>query len=131
MVIDIDEFKQINDSFGHDVGDIVLRQTTATIRQAIRAQDVICRLGGDEFLVICPETSLEQAVVCAERVRRAVEAMQVRTRMLALKGSVSIGAAARDADTADAEALIKRADQGVYLAKERGRNRIASAQARP
>lgn len=131
MVIDLDEFKQINDSFGHDVGDTVLRQTTAVVKQAIRAQDVICRLGGDEFLVICPETSLEQGLVCAERVRRAVEAMQVRTGMLALKGSVSIGVAARDAAMADAEALIKRADQSAYLAKDRGRNCVAAAQVSP
>lgn len=128
MVIDVDEFKQINDAYGHDVGDAVLRQTALALKQGLRAQDVVCRTGGDEFLVICPDTSLDQALACGERVRRAVDAVPIVSGMLELKASISVGVAVRLDDMADAEALIKVADQGLYLAKQRGRNRVAATQ---
>ncbi len=127
MVIDVDAFKGINDTHGHDVGDQVLRQTAAALKRGLRAQDVVCRTGGDEFLVICPDTTLEAALACGERVRQAVEAIQVRTGMIQLRSTVSIGVAVRDAGMTDADALIKRADQGLYLAKQRGRNQVAVA----
>ncbi|MFZ5463872.1 MAG: diguanylate cyclase [Pseudomonadota bacterium] len=129
MVIDLDGFKQVNDTYGHDVGDAYLRQAAGAIRLGLRAQDVVCRTGGDEFLVICPDTELKPALVCAERVRKAVEATPIRSGLLQLKATLSIGVAVRADDMADAEALVKRADQGVYLAKQRGRNQIAAPQA--
>lgn len=128
MVIDIDRFKAINDSHGHDVGDLVLKQAALALRSGLRSQDVISRLGGDEFLVICPDTELAAALTCAERMRAAVEALEVVAGELRLRCSVSIGLAERDAATGDADALVKCADRGVYLAKQRGRNRVAAVQ---
>ena len=128
MVIDVDQFKNINDSHGHDVGDTVLRQTALALKSGLRAHDVISRIGGDEFLVICPETDLPSALVCAERMRKAVEALEVESGRLRLRSSVSIGIAVRDDTMGDADALIKCADRGVYLAKQRGRNRLAAVQ---
>jgi diguanylate cyclase (GGDEF)-like protein len=128
MVIDIDRFKAINDSHGHDVGDLVLKQTALALRSGLRTPDVISRLGGDEFLVICPDTDLPSALVCAERMRAAVEALEIAADDLHLRGSVSIGLAVRDPAMNDADALIKCADRGVYLAKQRGRNRLATVQ---
>ena len=129
MVIDLDQFKQVNDTYGHDVGDAYLQQSATAIRQGLRVQDIVCRTGGDEFLVICPDTDLPAAMACAERVRRAVETMQVKSGMLLLKASMSVGVAVRETAMADSGALIKRADQGLYMAKQRGRNRVASPQA--
>ncbi|OIQ97300.1 response regulator PleD [mine drainage metagenome] len=129
MVIDVDQFKQINDAYGHDVGDTVLRQVAAALKSGVRVQDVVCRFGGDEFLVICPDTSLEAAQACAERMRHAVEAVIIGSGTAKRSGSISVGVAVRDAAMADFDALIKRADQGVFIAKERGRNRVAAAQA--
>lgn len=128
MVIDLDELKQVNDIYGHDIGDAFLTQTSAAIRGALRAQDVLCRTGGDEFLVICPDTDLHAALACAERVRRAVEGRPVEAGLLRLKGTVSVGVAERQPEMADADALIKQADQGAYLAKQRGRNRVGTNQ---
>lgn len=128
MLIDVDNFKTINDSHGHDVGDAVLKQVSTAIKKALRAQDVACRTGGDEFTVICPQTDLPAALICAERVRNAVAAMEVAAGHARVKCGLSIGVAVRDAGTADIDALLKRADEGVYLAKQRGRNCVATAQ---
>ena len=128
MMIDVDNFKTINDTHGHDVGNVVLRQTAQAIKSGLRAQDVVCRTGGDEFIVICPETDLTAALACGERVRKAVAAMRVRTGSLDLTGSVSVGVAIRDDQTVDIDALIKRADEAVYAAKHQGRNRVSAVQ---
>ena len=131
MVIDLDQFKQINDTYGHDVGDAYLRQTAEVVRGSLRVQDVVCRTGGDEFLVICPDTDQPAAMACAERVRCCVESTLVNVGMLRLKATLSAGVAVREPVMADAEALIKCADQGLYMAKQRGRNRVATPQATP
>jgi two-component system, cell cycle response regulator len=127
MIIDIDSFKQINDTHGHDAGDMVLREAAEALRDALRGQDVICRTGGDEFLVICPETDLPAAQVCAERLRSAVDRLVLSAGGQTLKVSLSIGVAVRDPYMGDVDALIKRADEGAYLAKQRGRNRVEVA----
>lgn len=131
LMIDLDDFKVINDTYGHDVGDTVLKHTAAALKRGLRTQDVICRTGGDEFLVICPDTGLQAALVCAERVRRSVESLSIPTGMLQLKSTISIGVAIRDPGMNNADDLIKRADQGAYLAKQQGRNRVATVQATP
>jgi diguanylate cyclase (GGDEF)-like protein len=128
MVIDLDQFKQVNDANGHDIGDAYLKQVASTIRSAVRSQDVVCRTGGDEFLVICPDTPLQAALACAERIRRAVEQAPVEVGGQRLKAGMSAGVAMREASMANVDALIKRADEGVYLAKQQGGNRIASPQ---
>lgn len=129
MVIDLDQFKQINDTYGHDVGDTYLRQAAEAVRGSLRVQDVVCRTGGDEFLAICPDTDQPAAMACAERVRRCVESMLVNAGMLRLKATLSVGVAVRTSVMADAEALIKCADQGLYMAKQQGRNRVVTPQA--
>lgn len=128
MVIDLDAFKSINDTYGHDVGDDVLKSTASAIKSGLRMQDVVCRIGGDEFLAICPDTDLNAAIACGERVRLAVAAIPIEANGVPLRGSVSIGVATRDVPMSGVDALIKMADRGVYLAKNRGRNCVASVQ---
>jgi diguanylate cyclase (GGDEF)-like protein len=126
MMIDVDRFKAINDGHGHDVGDMALKRTAQAIKSGLRAQDVVCRTGGDEFVVICPETDLAAALSCAERVRKAVAAINLTVGALEVRGSVSIGVAARETWMVDIDALLKCADEGLYQAKQGGRNCVAS-----
>lgn len=128
LIIDLDGFKSINDEHGHDVGDMVLRETTACMRTVVRASDVICRTGGDEFLVICPDTGLDAGHICAERLRKAVAALVIDPDGVSVRLSISIGVAARTDAMDSPEQLVKCADRGAYLAKEQGRNRVASIQ---
>ncbi len=130
MVIDLDQFKQVNDIYGHDVGDAYLTQVASAIRGAVRTHDVVSRTGGDEFQVICPDTDLQAALACAERIRRAVEQSPIVAGARRLKACMSAGVAEREVSMPNADALIKRADEGVYLAKQQGRNRVASPQSR-
>ncbi|HEY6898263.1 MAG TPA: diguanylate cyclase [Rhodocyclaceae bacterium] len=126
MVIDVDYFKQVNDSHGHDFGDETLKRIGGVVKGALRAQDVVCRIGGDEFLAICPDTTLDAALACAERIRQQVLALNIRARDLAC--TISVGVAERDPSMSGPEGLVKRADEGAYLAKEKGRNFVTSAQ---
>lgn len=128
MVVDVDGFKDVNDTYGHDIGDSMLRQIANALKAGLRTQDVVCRTGGDEFLVICPDTDRAAAMICAERVRRSVETAPVTSGATKISGSISVGVAERDAGMGDFDALIKAADRGVYAAKERGRNRIETIQ---
>jgi len=127
LVIDVDNFKQINDGHGHDVGDVVLKQAAQAIKTGLRLEDVVCRLGGDEFLAICPNTNLESAMVCAERVRQAVASLKVSAAS-GINCSVSIGVAQRGPAMARPDDLVKVADEGARLAKGKGRNCAVSVQ---
>lgn len=125
MMIDADGFKQINDRYGHDAGDEVLRRLSRQLRFAVRTDDVVCRLGGDEFLIICPATATEGALQIAEATRQEIAGMRVAVGDGGeWSGSISIGVAVRTADMQGLEDLIKAADEGVYLAKRNGRNRV-------
>ena len=126
MVIDIDDFKRINDVYGHDVGDMVLRHAADALRQALRTQDAICRTGGDEFLVICPETTIEEVLSCGERLRKEIDCLALNNENDVLHLSISVGVAVRDETMFVADDLIKRADRAVFLAKRRGRNLVVS-----
>ena len=128
LVVDVDGFKTINDAHGHDVGDTVLKQTSAALKRGLRAHDVVARTGGDEFLVICPDTNLKAALACAERVRKAVASAAVVAGAIELHASVSIGVGQRSPDMTDSDALVKLADQGLYRAKAQGRNQIGTCQ---
>lgn len=128
MAIDVDRFKEINDRHGHDVGDQVLLELAGAVRSSIRAEDVACRVGGDEFLVICPDTTLEPSLLVAERVRRTVEAIRIRAGDGTVGTSVSIGVAQREDAMTHFDALIKAADRGAYAAKQRGRDNVATIQ---
>jgi diguanylate cyclase (GGDEF)-like protein len=126
MVIDLDGFKQINDIYGHDVGDIALRLASEALRRVLRGQDVICRTGGDEFLVLCPETSREEVLACGERLRREIDRLTVNNEDEVLRLSVSVGVAVRDESMTSASDMIKKADRALFRAKRLGRNRVMS-----
>lgn len=130
MMLDIDFFKAVNDSYGHDAGDEVLREFAARIRKAIRGIDLACRYGGEEFVVVMPETDLRVAALVAERLRRAVAGTPFAIEQGARRIDVtlSIGIAALEPHEQVAAAL-KRADQALYRAKLDGRNRVVSAAA--
>lgn len=127
MMIDADGFKQINDQWGHDAGDEVLRQLARALRRPLRTDDLVARLGGDEFLVLLPGTAAQDALRLAEQLRSSVAELRVPAGGGVWLGSISVGVASRSADMSHPEDLIKLADQSVYLAKRGGRNRVASA----
>lgn len=122
ILFDIDHFKKFNDQYGHDAGDAVLRATARTATDSVRLVDVVARIGGEEFLVICPNTDVDGAVIVAERLRTRIEQAAVRHNDLQLRVAVSLGVAERHAETPDANALLKRADNALYAAKAAGRN---------
>lgn len=128
LVIDIDHFKLVNDGFGHDAGDEVLREFAVRLATNVRAVDIPCRFGGEEFVVVMPDTALEDAFGIAERIRRSVSAAPFRLMdggdLLNITVSVGVAASQNMADTP--ESLLKRADEGVYEAKNSGRNRVVS-----
>jgi len=129
MVFDIDHFKQFNDTYGHAVGDIVLKATANASTQAARSVDIIGRIGGEEFLVVCPNTDSDGAAILAERIRQFVEKAELLHDGQHLKVTISIGVAERRSETCSGDMLLKDADDVLYEAKESGRNcvRVASA----
>lgn len=120
ILADIDKFKSVNDSRGHLVGDILLREFTSILRRAARATDTVGRWGGEEFLILCPQTTLEQALRLAEHLRASVQA-HVFAEIGSKTSSFGV-AVLRKGETADD--LVKRADEALYQAKEGGRNRV-------
>lgn len=126
MMIDADGFKRINDTYGHEAGDVVLRELARRLRFAMRSDDIVCRLGGDEFFIICPNTPIGGALQVAEIMRASVAALRVPAGDGEWNGSVSVGVAARLASMQSIEELMKVADDGVYKAKRAGRNCVAT-----
>ena len=128
LLIDIDHFKKINDGYGHDVGDEVLQEFAVRLASNVRAIDLPCRYGGEEFVVVMPDTRLEDAERIAERIRRHVAGSPFRVMGGAelLTVTISIGVAATIGEQDRPETLLKRADEGVYEAKALGRNRVIS-----
>jgi diguanylate cyclase (GGDEF)-like protein len=125
LMVDVDRFKSINDSLGHLAGDHVLRRVANIIRSALREVDSVGRYGGEEFIVVLPETRLDSAINTAERIRLAIEQVPVRVDRELLKVTVSIGvSAATPGAHSSAEALIEAADRAMYAAKRGGRNRV-------
>jgi two-component system cell cycle response regulator len=131
MMIDLDKFKTINDRFGHDAGDAVLREFSRRLQENIRGVDLVARFGGEEFFVAMPDVDRHAAAAAAERIRRAIEDAPVLLPGGAgeVDVTVSIGVAIATAADNDAEAIIKRADNALYASKEAGRNRVSFAQA--
>lgn len=127
LMLDIDHFKPINDNYGHDVGDAVLRQFTEILRAFSRAPDVPCRFGGEEFLLIAPDTALQGALHLAERIRSAVENKILIAAGISVHLTVSIGVAEKAATHASLDHLLKAADEALYQAKQNGRNRVENA----
>lgn len=122
MMLDADHFKEVNDNHGHDAGDDVLCRLATTLQQTLRNDDIVYRLGGDEFFVTCPNTDLKGGMHIAEVLRKAVAALQIPVGDRIWYGSVSIGVAVRAAGMKDFEALMKLADEAVYIAKQDGKN---------
>ncbi|MBW2314532.1 MAG: diguanylate cyclase [Deltaproteobacteria bacterium] len=128
MMADLDHFKHVNDKYGHPAGDAVLRGVSEVLRQTLRAPDVSGRYGGEEILVILPQTELEGAVQVADRWRQAVEAATFRAPDGRSVGvTVSIGVAMFDLAHATAEELVAAADEALYRAKNQGRNRVEAS----
>lgn len=128
LAIDVDYLKETNDRFGHDAGDAALIHVAHTLRKALRVHDVICRIGGDEFLVICPGADLASVLAGAERARRAVREAPLDFAGVLTPLSVSVGAAELRPEVENAAALIKLADQGAYVSKQGGRNAVHTVQ---
>ena len=124
MIMDIDHFKNVNDTFGHDAGDVVLKSTARAMKNAVREYDEICRFGGEEFMVVCPGADIEVAMLVGNRIRQAVERNLIDTVEFRGGVTISIGAAIRDESTPGTKDMIKAADEALYAAKEAGRNKV-------
>lgn len=122
MMIDADGFKAINDNYGHDAGDIVLCQLAKHLTYAVRTDDIVCRLGGDEFLIVCPKTDEEGVRRIANLTRTKTSELSVPVTGGAWQGSISVGFAVKTGVMQTPEDLIKAADRGVYAAKKAGKN---------
>jgi two-component system cell cycle response regulator len=128
LILDIDFFKPINDTYGHDAGDDVLREFAMRVRKAIRGIDLACRYGGEEFVVVMPDTDMAVASMVAERLRRRIagEPFPLAQADQAIEVTISIGIAVLNGAQDSAPALLRRADQALYRAKRDGRNRVVA-----
>lgn len=128
LVTDIDFFKAVNDTHGHDAGDEVLREFSRRLRRSVRGLDLACRYGGEEFVIVMPETDMSLAYMAAERVRQRIssEPFLVQGGALALDITVSVGVAGLNGSRDTPDSLIKRADTALYAAKRDGRNRVVA-----
>jgi diguanylate cyclase (GGDEF)-like protein len=124
-MLDIDHFKRLNDEFGHLLGDEVLRQVSSVFSQQLRKIDVVCRYGGEEFAVLLPQTSAEQAFSVAEKLRREVAGYRFPGVPRAV--TISAGAAAHPIHGATRDEVVKSADAALYTAKQAGRNCVRMA----
>jgi diguanylate cyclase (GGDEF)-like protein len=126
LVFDLDHFKKVNDTHGHDAGDMVLREVALRLRAITRDNDVVARIGGEEFAVITPYATTEQLMNVAERYRTMISALNVQIGKVVLKPTISIGVATNADGTDNAQDLFKAADRKLYQAKREGRNRVAA-----
>jgi diguanylate cyclase (GGDEF)-like protein len=124
ILFDIDHFKQINDTYGHVAGDSVLRQLSLVVKPRLRQQDVLARVGGEEFAVLLPEVDLQGARVAAEKVRKLVEGARFLVDNKEFGCTVSIGVTTFDARVQSPAMLYEMADKNLYAAKTGGRNRV-------
>lgn len=123
LMLDVDEFKQINDRYGHLCGDLVLSTIGRHLQDLLRISDVKCRYGGDEFILVLPDTPLAGAEQVANNIRRAIVAQEIEYNAQAVSVTVSVGVACAEAGDLDVKAVIGRADRALYKAKTSGRNR--------
>jgi len=125
IALDVDFFKHVNDKYGHPMGDAVLRDLGRLLREATRLTDHSARMGGEEFLLVCPNTDLNGAAVLAEQLRSRFEAMDHQDGEVRIRVTASFGVAAMEPDHGpDVARLLRRADRALYRAKEAGRNRV-------
>jgi two-component system cell cycle response regulator len=128
VIMDIDYFKQVNDTHGHDIGDEVLKEFANRINANVRGLDLACRYGGEEFVVVMPDTDMSFAYSISERLRQSIETTPVKISRAPgmLNITISIGIATLEDGDASAEALLRRADQALYRAKRSGRNKVVA-----
>jgi len=124
LLFDIDDFKRANDTYGHLVGDVVLKEIGRIIKESVREIDLACRYGGEEFALVLPETGPESAKVVAERIRKKVEAYTFKAYDETVRLTISVGAASYPQDSADFAGLIEKADAALYAAKKSGKNLV-------
>jgi len=127
LVADIDHFKSVNDTYGHAAGDCVLREFALRLRRNIRGIDLVCRMGGEEFIIVMPDTSVERARFVGERVCSciAAEPFQVGPATQA-RVTASVGLATLEHPDESVDAFLQRADEALYCAKRAGRNRVVA-----
>lgn len=125
MIIDLDHFKAVNDTHGHDIGDEVLRNVARCLRNMTRYHDVVARLGGEEFAVVAPNMEMLTLTTFAERIRKAISGMVVESGNVRLKVTASVGLAVWDRKESQ-DQLMRRADMQLYQAKRAGRNRVSA-----
>ena len=131
ILLDIDRFKRVNDDFGHDIGDRAICHVANICRDSKRSTDFVARIGGEEYVILLPDTTSEGAQVISERIRRRVEANPLIVNGSQLGLTVSAGVAELDATCSDFASLMKRADRLLYQAKSEGRNRVLCASSIP
>lgn len=124
LMMDLDHFKQINDTLGHAAGDTALKHFTRITKQSIRGSDIFGRYGGEEFLLILPGTRRQEALAMAERIRKSLSSTPVSLAETQRKITVSIGQAACPEDAPDAAGVLRAADAAMYRAKAQGRNQV-------
>jgi len=125
LMLDLDNFKQINDRFGHPVGDAVLSAIGRTLQQTIRASDISCRWGGDEFLIVLPETGIDQALRVSGTIANRIASTVTQYHDATIRVTPSIGLTIAAPGEDDPDVLIARADAALYQARKNGRNRIS------
>lgn len=125
LMIDIDAFKEINDNYGHDIGDTILKKVAEELGKALRKEDILCRLGGDEFTVLLLDTNQETALTIANRILENISQLQINTEKGDFGLTISIGISFLQREDTLVDSLLKRADQALYRAKETGRNKIS------
>jgi diguanylate cyclase (GGDEF)-like protein len=125
IMIDIDQFKRLNDARGHAAGDRALQALVSQVKTMLRGQDSVARMGGEEFAILLPETPVSAGVLTAERVRQAIEALEIPFETGPIKFTVSAGVAQLDTAQGGWEAMMRSADAAMYEAKEHGRNSVA------
>ena len=129
MMLDIDFFKKVNDTYGHDVGDNVLKLVANILTNNTRSHDVVAHFGGEEFVILLPETALSGAVVVAERIRMAIESFNFKPLGCQHGVTISIGISEFPLNGIDTKELVDRADEALYEAKTNGRNCVCMARA--
>jgi diguanylate cyclase (GGDEF)-like protein len=124
LILDLDHFKDINDTYGHDIGDHALKLVANTILKSIRNVDKFGRFGGEEFVAILPETKLQEALIIADKIRDLISELSFSVQESIVKMTVSIGVATYKPDDSSIDTILKRADQALYQAKHQGRNQV-------
>jgi two-component system, cell cycle response regulator len=129
MVIDLDHFKKVNDTYGHQVGDLVLKTVAQTLHRTLKESDVLARYGGEEFVIVLPRTDTAGAVAVAERLRIAVAGLSLRklAPVAPERVTISIGVASYPIHATTVAELIRIADEALYQSKSQGRNRVTCA----